>query len=184
MHIMNKICRKYHPVLHSCNLLIVFQIYLERVYFLGCFRSGSWKSHQNLIKWLIFYWTLHGSCLFKLYRFVDAENVLLWKLSSSRKFNLHVVYIFESAWNSLTKFWHSDQRLSRNSPSLLHCMLGVLACWQVCVFDVLACLRARVFSILARFMSLRAHIPYMLAVLKYLTCLCLVSSFDRCLTGF
>ena len=34
-----------------------------------------------------------------------------------------------------------------------------------------ACLGARVFSMFACFMSLRAHKSYMLAVLKYLTCL-------------
>ena len=130
---------------------------------------------------LIFYWTLHGSCLFKVHRCfmtmfidVDAENVLLGKLSSSRKLTLHVVYIFELAWNSLTLFWHSDQRLSRNSPSLLYCMFGVLAClmcFHTYMRRVLACLRVRVFSMLACLMSLRAHIFYMLAVLKYLTCL-------------
>ena len=150
----------------SCNLLIVFQIYLERVYFLRFFSIGklkvSPKPHQNFCtdvffdnfdhncRRLIFYWTHHGSCLFKVRRFVDAENVLLWKLSSSRKFNLHVVYIFESAWNSVTKFWHSDQRLSRNSSSLLYCMLGVLACLQVCVLDVLACLHALRTRVLTR----------------------------------
>ena len=141
----------------SCNLLIIFQIYLERVYFLGCCWSGSWMSLQNLIRIsaqmffdnfdhncrrLIFYWILPGSFLFKLHRFVDAENVLLWNFFSSRKFNLHVVYIFELAWNSLTLFWHSDQRFSRNGLDLLYCMLGVLACLQICVLDVLACLNA------------------------------------------
>ena len=35
---------------YSCNLLIIFQIYLERVYFLGCCWSGSWMSLQNLIR--------------------------------------------------------------------------------------------------------------------------------------
>ena len=36
----------------------------------------------------------------------------------------------------------ADQSFSRNSPSLLYCMLGVLGCLQVCVLDVLACLHA------------------------------------------
>ena len=94
---------------------------------------------------------------------VDAENVLSWKFSSSRKFNQHVVYIFELAWNSCL--------------DLLYCILGVLACLQIYVLHVLACLnplvparlRARVFSMRACFMSLRDHISYMLAFLKYLS---------------
>ena len=39
------------------------------------------------------------------------------------------------------------------------------------MLSVPACLGARVFSMLVCFMSLRAHISYKLAVLKYLTCL-------------
>ena len=58
-------------------------------------------------------------------------------------------------------------------------MLGVIACYKFACFmcsraymlSVPACLGARVFSMLACFMSLRAHISYKLAVLKYLTCL-------------
>ena len=69
--------------------------------------------------------------------------------------------------------------ISRYSLDLLYCILGVLACLQICVLHVLACLNllvsacldARVFSMRACFMSLRDHISYMLAVLKYLPCL-------------
>ena len=44
-----------------------------------------------------------------------------------------------------------------------------------------ACLGVRVFSMLSCFMSLRTHISYMLAVLKYLTCL---RAWYSRLTGF
>ena len=44
-------------------------------------------------------------------------------------------------------------------------------CSRAYMFSVPACLGAHLFSMLACFMSLRAHISYKLAVLKYLTCL-------------
>ena len=34
--------------------------------------------------------------------------------SISRKFSLHMVYIFKNAWNILTKFWYCDQIFSGN----------------------------------------------------------------------
>ena len=58
--------------------------------------------------------------------------------------------------------------------SLLNCMLdafcvlSVLTCLRACV---LTCLRVHVLSMLACFMFLRAHMSYILAVLKYLACL-------------
>ena len=75
----------------------------------------------------MFYWTLPGSCLSKLHRFVDAENVLSWKFSSSRKFNLHVVYIFELAWNSLTLFY------MQSIITLLFCENDLLIPVHLCV---------------------------------------------------
>ena len=46
-----------------------------------------------------------------------------------------------------------------------------LACLRALVFGVFTCLRVYVFSMFACFVSLCAHMFYMLAVLKYLTCL-------------
>ena len=46
-----------------------------------------------------------------------------------------------------------------------------MACLRAYMLYVPACLCARVFSMFACFMSLCAHIFYMLVVLKYLTCL-------------
>ena len=63
-------------------------------------------------------------------------------------------------------------------------ILASLAClhsWRVYVHSCLACSRAYAFTCLACllvFMSLRAHMPFMLAVLKYLTCLVLACFFD------
>ena len=59
-------------------------------------------------------------------------------------------------------------------------MLACLACLRALVFAVFTCLRVYVFSMLCLlvFMSLRAHTSYMLAVLKYLTCLVLACIFD------
>ena len=54
------------------------------------------------------------------------------------------------------------------------CVLGMptcFACLRALVFGVITCLHAYVFSMLACFVSLCAHMFYMLAVLKYLTCL-------------
>ena len=113
----------------SCNLLIIFQIYLERVYFLGCCWSGSWMSLQNLIK-------------------ISAQKTLI-------KLSLEIVracYIACLARLRVYKF-------------------ACLMCSHAYMLSVPACLGARVFSMLVCFMSLRAHISYKLAVLKYLTCL-------------
>ena len=122
----------------SCNLLIIFQIYLERVYFLGYCWSGCWMSLQNIIR-------------------ISAQM------------------LFDN-------FDH-NQRPSRNSPSLLNCMLCVLACLRAYMLCVPACLGARVFSMFACFMSLRAHIYAGCSQIPYVFT-CLVSSFERCLTGF
>ena len=54
------------------------------------------------------------------------------------------------------------------------CFLGVLTYMtQFCafVFGMFTCLRVYVLSMHALFVFLRAHMVYMLAVLKYLTCL-------------
>ena len=51
-------------------------------------------------------------------------------------------------------------------------VLPFLACLQDLVFGVLTWLCDDAFSMLACFLSLLAHVFYMLAVLKYLTCLC------------
>ena len=173
-------------VRNSCSLLITFQIYSEIVYFLVCCRSGSIKSHQNLIRisaqmFLMILTTTKKDLYFTehypvevylhVHTFVDAENVLLWKFSASGKFSLHIVYIFKLTWNLSTKFWHSDQRLDRNIfTSVLYRELDVLATLRVGVLEVLASLRAsrgRVFSVLAG-----SH-AYVLASFTCLLVLCL-----------
>ena len=105
------------------------------------------------------------------------------------KIILYEMYLFFSKKN---RFLSVPQRYS----SLLNCVPNVLACLRACMFGVLgvrwclrahvltclACLRARVFgvltclrdhvfSMLVCFITLRAQMPYMLTVFKYLRCL-------------
>ena len=57
--------------------------------------------------------------------------------------------------------------LHANALGVLTC----LACLRALAFSVFMCLGLDAFSMLACFISLRAHMSHMLAVLKYLTCL-------------
>ena len=80
---------------------VIFQIYLERVYFLDVVdreaESLTKISLQFLHRCFLIiltiiikdlYFTEHSpvAVYLNFHRFVDAENVLLWKFSSSRKF--------------------------------------------------------------------------------------------------
>ena len=65
--------------------------------------------------------------------------------------------------------------LRAHMRGVLTCLRAyVLAClraWHAYILGVFTCLRVYVFSMLACFVSLCAHMFYMLAVLNYLTCL-------------
>ena len=116
-----KVSPKPHQNYCTDVFLKIFTIIVEDLYFTEHYTVAVYLNFTDLQMQRMFHC---GNCPF------------------SRKFNLHVVYIFEFAWNSVTLFWHSDQRVNRNSPSLLYCMFAMLACLQVCVLDVLACLHA------------------------------------------
>ena len=53
---------------------------------------------------------------------------------------------------------------------LCACVLGILSCLRVSVLACLVCLRDYLLIMPAYFLSLRAELSYILAVLKYLKC--------------
>ena len=109
----------------------------------------SAKSHQNfcteifcIILTIIvedLYFTEHSTVAVYLNftDFVDAENVLLWKSSSSRKFNLHIVYMFISSNRLGIPLLNFDTLIKGSVEIVRACYIEGLACLRACKF---ACL--------------------------------------------
>ena len=130
---------------------------------------------------------------------VIDDILRIWKLKASRFSNIlqmnlplsieisksrKVAWLpLFSTFNSSSAGYISRKSLANSPPSFKAqresakscvwpaCVLTYLAYFCAHVFGLLRCLRFHVFSVLASLMSLCAHMSYMLAVLKYLTCL-------------